>query len=70
MNLTQQEIISQFWTKYGIDISEKLICKVCDHSNNPLAPEKISYKLSFICQLTGKRERLNYWPNTLGYQGI
>lgn len=67
--LTKQEVIQQFSDRYGMDISDKLRFKVCDHSNNPLAPEKYCYKLYFNQKWIG-RQRLVYWPNSVGMQGF
>ena len=66
--LTRKQVIQEFLDKYGMDISKNLRLKVCDHSDNPLAPEPYCYKVYFdgFCG----RSRLAYWPNTVGYQGF
>lgn len=66
--LTRDQVVDQFRDKYGMDISNGLRFRVVDNVNNSLAPERFSYKISYVCELTGKRERLTYWPNSLGYQ--
>lgn len=66
--LTRSQIIEKIFNKYGDDITDKLIIKYCDYRNNPIAPEKFSYLISFINFLTGKREKWVYWPHSVGLQ--
>ena len=40
-----------------------------DCTDNPLAPETYYYKVSYINTLTGKRNKISLFPNTVGYQG-
>lgn len=65
--LTRNEVIELMLEK-GIDISNKLQIRICDHEGNKLAPERYCYKLYYT--LHGKRQRLALWPNTVGYQGF
>lgn len=68
MKLTKQEIVKRIQESTGRYVGNGLIVKVVDYSNNPLAPEPIAYKLSWICMFSGKRERCMYYPNTVGLQ--
>jgi len=67
--LTRSELIEAFKHKHGMDITKGLRVTRIDHTGNPLAPEKTCYKLYFT-GIDGKRRRLAYWPNTVGYQGF
>ncbi|WBF77683.1 hypothetical protein A73_7 [Escherichia phage A73] len=68
MALTKQEIIDRIKESTGENIGNGLIVKVLDYSNNPLAPEPVAYKLSWISVFSGKRTRCVYYPNTVGRQ--
>ncbi|AIT14205.1 hypothetical protein PBI_121Q_315 [Escherichia phage 121Q] len=68
MALTKQEIIDRIKESTGWYVGDRLIVKVLDYSNNPLAPEPVAYKLSWISAFSGKRERCVYYPNTVGLQ--
>ena len=67
---TRADLITEFQSKYGMDISKKLRVKIIDHTGNPLAPEATCYKLYFTDKTSGIRRRFAYWPNTVGYQGF
>lgn len=40
--------------------------KVIDYNNNPLAPEKVAYKVTF--KQFGDSRSAVYYPNTVGFQ--
>jgi hypothetical protein len=67
--LTRPQIIEKIFNKYGDDITDKLIVKYCDYRDNPIAPERFAYSLSFINFLTGKRVKCTYWLYSVGMQG-
>ena len=66
--LTRSEIIEIFSNRYGMDITESLRFKIDDHNGNRLAPERFCYKVYFT--QFGRRRKLAFWPNTVGYQGF
>jgi len=67
--LTRNEVVEKFGVAYGIDPKayENIRVKVVSHENNPMAPEKYCYKLTFT--LWGQKKRFAFWPETVGYQG-
>lgn len=67
--LTREEVIAQFVSRYGLDISKGLKFRVVDNVTNTMAPERYSYKLSYVHPWLDCRERVTYWPNTVGVQG-
>lgn len=66
--LTKQELITIIDRNLGLGLkhSERVIVKVVDYSDNPIAPEKYAYKV-FYTQY-GKRQKFIYFPNTVGRQ--
>lgn len=40
--------------------------RVMDYAGNPLAPEKVAYRITFTS--LGRKYRVTYWPNTVGFQ--
>lgn len=67
IKLTRTELIRIFAEKYGEDISQGLRVKIDDHANNPLAPERYCYKISYTAKWLG-RQKVAFWPNTVGKQ--
>lgn len=66
--LQKSQIIQMYKKSSGIDISEGLRIRYCDYRDNPLAPEKFAYRLSWISVFSGKREQGTYWPFSVGMQ--
>lgn len=66
--MTPTEIIDKIRNDTGRDVSGNLRVRVIDYSENPLAPEKYAYSLSWTCIFSGKREKCIYYPNTYGMQ--
>lgn len=65
---TKTEIIDYIKKAIQVDASVKPIMRVKDYEHNILAPERYCYRISFICQTTGKRIRYSVFPNTVGVQ--
>ena len=63
---TKDEII-KYLNDHGVCTPEKTRMKIEDHSNNPLAPEKTCYKVTFK-NVFGKTSRFAVWPDTVGFQ--
>nr|CAK6604221.1 unknown function [Klebsiella phage vB_Kpn_K82P1] len=40
--------------------------RVIDYTGNPLAPEKVAYRITFTS--LGQKRKVTYWPNTVGFQ--
>lgn len=68
MLLTKQDVIKAA-SIFLIDTDRRVYFKVIDYTDNPLAPERIAYKLYFW-NITGKRNKFIYYPNTVGFQGL
>ena len=66
--MTPTEIIDKIRNDTGRDVSGNLRVRVIDYSENPLAPEKYAYSLSWACIFSGKRAKCIYYPNTYGMQ--
>lgn len=66
--LNKQDVIKAA-SIFLIDTSKRVYFKVIDYSNNPLAPEKVAYKIYFW-DLAGSRKKFVYYPNTVGFQGL
>lgn len=66
--MTPVEIIDKIRNDTGRDVSNNLRVRVIDYSDNPLAPEKYAYSLSWTCAFSGNRTRCIYYPNTYGIQ--
>lgn len=66
--MTPTEIIDKIRNDTGRDVSGNLRVKVIDYRDNPVAPEKYAYSLSWTCIFSGKREKCIYYPNTYGMQ--
>ncbi len=65
--LTRNQIIEKLESK-GEKVADSLILRFLDYRNNPIAPEKFAYRLSWISVFSGKREQGTYWPFTVGMQ--
>ena len=65
--LTRDQIITLL-EKQGEKVSDNLILRFLDYRNNPIAPEKFAYRLSWISVFSGKREQGTYWPFSVGMQ--
>lgn len=64
--LTREEVIEAL---KGIVINpENVRVSTKDYSDNPLAPEKIAYKITG--KSLGSKFRYMYYPNTVGFQGF
>jgi len=66
--LTKQEVLNKAKELYLIDESKRIILKIMDYKNNPVAPECTAYRLHFT-DVFGTRKKVTYYPNTLGFQG-
>lgn len=64
---SREQLINEWSQKYGIDISKGLRVTIKEYNEGGFAPEKYSYKISFNSY--GARQKYNYWPETVGYQG-
>jgi hypothetical protein len=68
--LNRKDVITSLSKDLGVDLNsmaKSLRVRTDDHLNNPLAPERYCYKVTFT--LWGVKSRLAYWPETIGYQG-
>jgi hypothetical protein len=66
--MTKQEAIDYMVKRgYTPDPGARIVFKEVDYSNNPLAPEKTCYKISFNAR--GVRVKFAIYPNTVGFQG-
>ena len=65
--LTREQIIEKLEDK-GEKVSDSLIVRFLDYRDNPIAPEKFAYRLSWISVFSGKREQGTYWPFSVGMQ--
>lgn len=45
---------------------ESVRVRVVDYTGNPLAPEKVAYRITFTS--LGQKHKVTYWPNTVGFQ--
>lgn len=54
-------------SKHTIMGEGKIIIKEIDYSNNRFAPETIAYRI-FYTEYTGKRCKVTWYPNTVGFQ--
>lgn len=45
---------------------ERVRVRVMDYAGNPLAPEKVAYRITFTS--LGRKYKVTYWPNTVGFQ--
>lgn len=59
-------IISEL-SKHTIMGEGKIIVKEIDYSNNRFAPEMIAYRIHYT-DYTGKRCKVTWYPNTVGFQ--
>lgn len=50
-------------------LEHKTIIHVIDYSENPLAPEKYAYKISYVCSVFKDRQYRTFYPFTVGLQG-
>lgn len=70
MKFTKQEVICIAKDRgHFIDESRRIYFKECDYTGNCIAPENTSYKL-YYWDIFGKRHKYNFWPNTVGFQGL
>jgi hypothetical protein len=54
-------------SKHTIMGEGKIIIKEIDYSNNRFAPEMIAYRIHYT-DYTGKRCKVTWYPNTVGFQ--
>lgn len=64
--MDKAQIIAEL-SKHTIMGEGKIIIKEIDYSNNRFAPEMIAYRI-FYTEYTGKRCKVTYYPNTVGFQ--
>ncbi len=65
--LTRDQIIDLL-EKKGEKVSDSLILRFLDYRNNPVAPEKFAYSVSFKHAFLDRREKAIFWPNSVGLQ--
>lgn len=53
--------------KFAIIGEGRIVFKVLDYSNNWRAPEKVAYRIHYS-DILGKRQKVTYYPNTVGFQ--
>lgn len=64
--MNRTEIIKEL-SKRTIMGDGRITIKEIDYSNNRLAPESIAYRIHYT-DFTGKRCKVTYYPNTVGFQ--
>ena len=65
--LTRYQIIDLL-EKQGEKVSDNLLLRFLDYRNNPVAPEKFAYSVSFKHAFLDHREKAVFWPNSVGLQ--
>lgn len=56
-------------TLKGVAIDAQCVrVKVLDYTNNPLAPEKVAYSITY--KEFGVSRKVVYYPNTVGFQFV
>lgn len=64
--LTRKEILEAL---KGVSIDAQGVrIKVLDYTNNPLAPEKVAYSITY--KEFGVSRKVVYYPNTVGFQFV
>lgn len=64
--LTRKEILEVL---KGVSIDAQGVrVKVLDYTNNPLAPEKVAYSITY--KEFGVSRKVVYYPNTVGFQFV
>lgn len=64
--LTRKEILEAL---KGVSIDAQGVrVKVLDYTNNPLAPEKVAYSITY--KEFGVSRKVVYYPNTVGFQFV
>lgn len=66
MNLTKEQVIEQL-SKFTLFGEGKIMFKVIDYGENQFAPEKVAYRVHYT-DYVGKRCKVTYYPNTVGFQ--
>jgi hypothetical protein len=70
VQLTKTEVIQAYNDVYGISLKGvRVTFKVIDYSTNPIAPEKVAYRLFFTCPISNRKVKTTYYPLTVGFQG-
>lgn len=64
--LTKEQVLVEL-RKHTLIGSGKVIFKVLDYSANKLSPNKIAYRVHYT-NYSGIRERVTYYPGTVGFQ--
>jgi hypothetical protein len=64
--MTKEQIISEL-SKFTLFGEGRIIVKEIDYSNNHFAPEMVAYRIHYS-DYTGKRCKVTYYPNTVGFQ--
>lgn len=64
--MTKEEIINEL-SKFTLFGEGRIIVKEIDYSNNRFAPEMVAYRIHYS-DYTGKRCKVTYYPNTVGFQ--
>jgi len=67
MPLTKEQVLDAAKELFMVDDNRRIYFKVVDYSDNPVAPEKVAYRLYFW-DILGKRNKFTYYPNTVGFQ--
>lgn len=64
--LTRKDILEAL---KGVAIDAQCVrVKVLDYANNPLAPEKVAYSITY--KEFGVSRKVVYYPNTVGFQFV
>ena len=70
MKLTKQDVIEIAKERnHLIDETRRIYFKEQDYTDNPIAPENTSYRF-YYWDISGKRQKFNFWPTTVGFQGL
>lgn len=64
--MTKEQIISEL-SKFTLFGEGRIIVKEIDYSNNRFAPEMVAYRIHYT-EIGGKRRKVTYYPNTVGFQ--
>lgn len=64
--MTKEQIINEL-SKFTLFGEGRVIVKEIDYSNNRFAPESVAYRIHYT-DYVGKRCKVTYYPNTVGFQ--
>lgn len=64
----RNELISNLEKIAIIDKNKRIIIKELDYSDNPIAPCKVAYLVTFCEVYKTKRSKCVYWNDAIGFQ--